>query len=254
MMADPLATLIKVKDMGYQDFEIYGFDPDQLTYYGIEAGEFKQRLDDMGLSVSSGHYGLADHREDADAMKRYVDQCIKGAKALDSKYITWPWHPPEHRNHESFKALPEILNRIGEQVTDAGLSFAYHNHGFEFEDYGGVNGYDIVMAEIDPELVKLQLDMYWSEHSIPGVTVDLIARDPKRFVMWHLKDMDKVTRDYTEMGNGSIDYHEILSTASQEGLEYYYIEQGGNFAKSSVESAATSARYFKAELQKYLDA
>ena len=23
--------------------------------------------------------------------------------------------------------------------------------------------------------------------------------------MWHIKDMDKITRDYTELGNGSID-------------------------------------------------
>ena len=253
MMADPIATLEKVKAMGYQDFEIYGFDPDQLTYYGIEAGEFKQRLDDMDLSVSSGHYGLANYRGDADAMTRYVDQCIKGAKALDAAYITWPWHPPEHRNLESFKALPEILNRIGEQVTAAGLGFAYHNHNFEFEDFGGTNGYDIVMAETDPRLVKLQLDMYWAQHSSPVSSVDLIARDPDRFVMWHIKDMDKVTRDYTEMGNGSIDYHDILSKASQKGLEYYYIEQGGNYAINSVQSAATSAEYFKKELIQYFE-
>lgn len=253
MNEDPLGTLEKVKAMGYQDFEIYGFDPDKVTYYGIEAGELKKRLDDMGLSISSGHYGLTDYRNDADAMKRYVDQCIKGAKALDAAYITWPWHPPEHRNLESFKALPEILNRIGEQVNKAGLGFAYHNHGFEFEDFGGTNGYEIVMAETDPNLVKLQLDMYWSEHSIPGITVDLIARDPERFVMWHIKDMDKVTRDYTEMGNGSIDYHDILSRASQDGLQYYYIEQGGNFAVNSVQSAATSAEYFKKELTGYFE-
>ena len=253
MQADPIGTLEEVKAMGYQDFEIYGFDPDKLTYYGVEAAEFKQRLDDMGLSVSSGHYGLAGYRGDADAMKRYVDQCIKGAKALDAAYITWPWHPPEHRNEESFRALPEILNRIGEQVTAAGLGFAYHNNSFEFEDYGGVNGYDIVMTETDPKLVKLQLDMYWAQHSSPVSSVDLIARDPERFVMWHIKDMDKVTRDYTEMGNGSIDYHDILSRASQDGLQYYYIEQGGNYARSSMDSAATSARYFQKELKGYFE-
>ncbi len=253
MNADPLGTLQKVKDMGYQDFEIYGFAPEKLTYYGIEAHELKQRLDDMGLSISSGHYGLADYRDDTDAMKRYVDQCIKGAKVLDAAYITWPWHPPKDRNLERFKALPEVLNRIGEQVNAAGLGFAYHNHGFEFVDYDGTNGYEIVMAEADPELVKLQLDMYWSEHSIPGITVDLIARDPERFVMWHIKDMDKITRDYTEMGNGSIDYHDILSRASQEGLQYYYIEQGGNFAVNSVQSAATSAKYFQKELKEYIE-
>lgn len=254
METDPVGTLKAVKAMGYEDFELYGFEPDKLAYYGFKATEFKDILDDLGLSISSGHYGLADFRDDPEAMKRYVDRCIEGAKAIDSAYITWPWHPPEHRNLESFKALPEILNGIGEQVTQAGLGFAYHNHNFEFEDFDGTNGYDIIIKETDPALVKLQLDMYWSEHSSPVSTADLIARDPDRFVMWHLKDMDKVTRDYTEMGNGSIDYHDILSRASQEGLQYYYIEQGGNFAKNSMESVATSARYFKQELQQYFEA
>jgi len=253
MAKDPVATLEAVRAMGYEDFEIYGFEPEKLAYYGFKASEFKSILDDMGLSVSSGHYGLMDYRDDQEALMRYVDQCIEGAKAIDSAYITWPWHPPKDRNLESFKALPEILNRIGEQVTAAGLGFAYHNHNFEFEDFGGTNGYDIIMAEADPKLVKLQLDMYWSAHSSKVSTVDLIARDPERFVMWHIKDMDKVTRDYTEMGNGSIEYHQVLSNASQKGLEYYYIEQGGNFAKSSMESIATSADYFKRELKHYLD-
>ena len=253
MTKDPLGTLKEVAAMGYENFEIYGFDPDKLTYYGIKAAEFKKVLDDMGLTVTSGHYGLSEFMDDPEGMKRYVDQCIKGAKALNSPYITWPWMPPEARNLEGFKKLPDVLNAIGEQVTAAGLGFTYHNPGFEFEDFGGINGYDIVTQQTDPELVKLQIDMYWVEHSSPVSTIELIARDPSRFVMWHIKDMHKESRDYTELGNGSIDYHELLSKVNKEGLEHYYIEQGGNFAINSVRSAATSAAYFKKELKQYLD-
>ena len=67
--------------------------------------------------------------------------------------------------------------------------------------------------------------------------------------MWHIKDMDKVTRDYTELGNGSIDYTQILPDPEKSGLKYYYIEQGGNFAVNSMESVATSALFFKKNLQ-----
>ena len=98
------------------------------------------------------------------------------------------------------------LNTIGEQVAAAGLGFAYHNHGFEFEDHGGENGFDIIIKETDPALVKLQIDMYWVMHSSKQTPKELIAAQPGRFVMWHIKDMDKVSRDYTELGNGSIDY------------------------------------------------
>jgi sugar phosphate isomerase/epimerase len=96
------------------------------------------------------------------------------------------------------------------------------------------------------------MDLYWVMHSSKSTPKELIQRQPGRYVMWHIKDMDKVTRDYTELGNGSIDYLEILPNPEVSGLEYYYIEQGGNFAHSAMKSAEDSAKYFKAHLQKFL--
>ena len=69
--------------------------------------------------------------------------------------------------------------------------------------------------------------------------------------MWHIKDMHKESRDYTELGNGSIDYHAIMPDPEKAGLEFYYIEQGGNFAVNSMQSIEDSATYFNAELKKY---
>ena len=60
--------------------------------------------------------------------------------------------------------------------------------------------------------------------------------------------MDKHSRDYTELGNGSIDYVTMLPDPEESGLLFYYIEQGGNFAVNSMESAATSIAYFKKHL------
>ena len=80
---------------------------------------------------------------------------------------------------------------------------------------------------------------------------DLINKAKGRFRLWHIKDMHKVSRDYTELGNGSIDYHDILPDPEASGLEYFYIEQGGNFTNSPLESAGSSAAYFQSELQQH---
>lgn len=253
MAKDPIATLKALKKMGYQDFELYGFDEAAGTFYGFKAAEFKNILDDLELTVTSGHYGFAPYLDKTDdELKRYVDQCIIGAKAINSNYITWPWIAPEQRNIETYKRMPQKLNLIGEQVTKAGLGFAYHNHGFEFEDHNGQNAYDIIMSETDPDYVKLQIDMYWVMHSSNKTPKEYVEMHPGRFVMWHIKDMDKVTRDYTELGNGSIDYHQVLPDPVRSGLEFFYIEQGGNFASNSMKSAQDSAKYFKSDLQQYL--
>lgn len=253
MNDDPINTLKALKAMGYVDFEIYGFDDQKVTYYGIDAAEFKKQLEDLELSVTSGHYGFSPYlSQTEDELKRFVDQCIKGAKALDTPYITWPWIAPEQRTMDNFKLMSQKLNVIGEQIKAAGLGFAYHNHGFEFEEHDGEIGYDIILQETDPDLVKLQIDMYWVMHSSKLTPKEWIAKQPGRYVMWHIKDMDKVSRDYTELGNGSINYEEIMPDPTESGLEYYYIEQGGNYAHSPMKSAEDSATFFKANLQKYL--
>ena len=75
----------------------------------------------------------------------------------------------------------------------------------------------------------MELDLYWAVHSYPGKPIDLIKRQPGRFVMWHIKDMDKITRDYTELGNGSIDWNEEISpTPNDIGFDYSYIMAATN--------------------------
>jgi sugar phosphate isomerase/epimerase len=105
------------------------------------------------------------------------------------------------------------------------------------------------MQKTDPDLVKLQLDLYWTAHSSSRSPHEWFALQPGRFVMWHVKDMDRKTRDYTELGNGSIDYTRIMPEAELAGLEEYFAEQGDNFAVDPVHSIATSAAYVKRYLE-----
>ncbi len=250
---DVTGTVKKVAAIGYEDCETYGFDPAQMKYYGLNASSFKQLLADNNMITTSGHYDFTKYFDKStDAMLQYVDRCIEGAQALGQKYITWPWLDPAFRTQENFRVLAGKLNTIGERVSKAGLGFAYHNHDFEFVDYNGETGYDIIMKETDPALVKLQMDLYWVMHSSKRTPAQLFALQPGRFVMWHIKDMDKISRDYSELGNGSIDFTVILPEAKRAGLQYYYIEQGGNFAKNPMQSIEDSAVYFKKNLEKYL--
>jgi sugar phosphate isomerase/epimerase len=253
MAENPIKSLKTIAGFGYQDTETYGYDGPKKQFYGMPATDFKKVLEDNSLESTSGHYDFIKYfNGSTEELLRYTDQSIEGALALGQKYITWPWLDPESRSIEKFKLLAEKLNMIGERVNKAGLGFAYHNHDFEFTDHNGEIGYNIILGDTDPELVKLQIDLYWVAHSSPISAHELFMKAPGRFVMWHIKDMDKVSRDYTEMGNGSIDYTKILPDATLSGMEYYYIEQGGNFAQDPIQSVKESAEYFKKHLIKLL--
>ena len=85
-------------------------------------------------------------------------------------------------------------------------------------------------------------------HSSARTPHELFELQPGRFVMWHIKDMDKARR-YTELGNGTIDFTTIMPDAPLAGLEQYFVEQGDNFAVSPMKSIETSAQYVRKYLQ-----
>jgi sugar phosphate isomerase/epimerase len=249
MAKDALGTLKQIAALGYRNLETYGFEPDTLKYYGMQAAEFRKVLDGLGLATTSGHYDLHEYlNKPAEAMTAYIERCILGAHALGQKYITWAWLDPQSRGLDSFKLVAQRLNLIGAQAAKAGLKVAYHNHDFEFIPHDGQIGYDIILRETDPALVKLQMDIYWVAHSSARSPHELFELQPGRFVMWHVKDMDTQKR-YTELGKGSIDFTRIMRDAQLAGLEEYFVEQGDNFAVSPMQSIEASARY----VRKYLE-
>jgi sugar phosphate isomerase/epimerase len=248
MAKDAVGTLRRAAALGYRNFETYGFDPEPVKYYGMPAGEFRKLLDDLGLATTTGHYDLHRYLAGTPAeMSAYFDRCIEGALALGQKYITWAWLDPQFRGLDSFKLVAERLNLIGGQAAKAGVRVAYHNHDFEFTPHDGKIGYDIIMNETDPALVKLQLDLFWVAHSSTRTAHELFRLQPGRFTMWHIKDMDKARR-YTELGNGVIDYRNVMADAQLAGLEEYFVEQGDNFAESPMKSIEVSAKYARENL------
>ena len=251
MNRDLVASLKRVAEMGYEEVETYGIDPKALTYYGLPAVEFAKRLQDHNLVTPSGHYDLQQFlRASADDLNRYVDRCAEGARILGQRYIVWPYIEPRLRTLDTYKQVAGLLNAIGSRLTKTGLHVAYHNNGGEFVAQTGQLPYDVILRETDPVLVKLQIDLYWHAHDTGDPPHTLFKRAPGRFAMWHVKDMHKVSRDYTEMGNGTIDYTKIWPDAGMSGMEHFFVEQGGNFAVSAMQSAADGIAYVKKYLQK----
>ncbi len=85
------------------------------------------------------------------------------------------------------------------------------------------------------------MDLYWIAHGSKLTPHQWFEKYPGRFVMWHVKDMHRTSRDYTELGNGTIDFTKIWPDASLAGLKHFFVEQGGNFTHDPFTSVADSA-------------
>lgn len=250
MSSNVQSTLQKVASFGYQEVETYGFNyGNNKNYWNIAPKTLKAILDDNHLTTSSGHYDLDKFMlpgKTADDLKRYVDQCIEGASVLKQNYIVWPWLDPQSRSMERFKVVAEKLNKIGEQIKQAKLQLAYHNHDFEFIDHNGKIGYDIILNETDPALVKLELDLYWISHTSKLKAHDYFIQQPGRFVCWHIKDMDKTNRElHTIVGDGTINFNDFFVDAKLAGVKHIFVEQGNNYVPDAFHCIEKSAKYIR---------
>jgi sugar phosphate isomerase/epimerase len=238
------SVLGRLAGIGYQQIEMFGYN--KGSYFGNDIASTAAMLKKYGLGSPSAHVGLSDflHKGNDDECK----QAAADAKALGNKYLVVPYLDANYRKTaDDYRRIAARLNRAGEICQSYGMKFAYHNHSFEFDSMGSQTGYDILLAETDPKLVKMELDLYWV-YNAGKDPLALFAAHPGRFVMWHVKDMDKSDKNkQTEIGAGVIDFKAIFAKAKQSGLEYFYVEQE-NYTVSPFDSMEKCFRYVKEHL------
>ncbi|CAL1518492.1 Inosose dehydratase [Chitinophaga sp. MM2321] len=234
----------KVAAAGYKLVETSGYT-DANKFWGLDAKAFRAVLTANNLQSPSGLYGI-DLKGDFEDLKRFVEAAV----TVGQKYIVMPWLFEEWRqNADDYKFLAHKLNEAGEITQQANLQMAYHNHDFEFKDFGGQTGYDILLKETDARLVKMEMDIYWIVRG-GADPVALFKKHPGRFALWHVKDMDKTDLKLnTEIGTGRIDFKKIFASAGLAGLDYAFVEQE-NFKMDPYKSIAASAAYLSKELLK----
>ncbi len=206
----------------------------------------KSLVENLGMTMPSCHTVSSiptDGGNDAvmDRMKKIADDI----KVLGAQYLVWPYlNEPDRKTLDDFKRMIELWNRFGKVCKDTDLQFAYHNHWFEFAKLDGQIPYDVIIAEADPDLVKLEMDLYWITFA-GGDPIAYFKKAPGRFPMWHIKDMDNTPKKYfTEVGNGVIDFAKIFAQRKLAGMKYFFVEQDETH-KTPYESIEISFKYLQ---------
>jgi len=204
-------TLARVSAIGYKEVEFAG-------YFGRTPAEIKAALTRFGLSAPGAHLP-------ATALPYGWERALEAAAAIGHRYLICPsLMPDERRNLDDYKRTAAQFNRAGEMTKKAGIQFAYHNHAFEFAPLDGQLPYDVLLAETDPSLVKMEMDLYWITRSNQD-PLKYFERYPGRFALLHVKDMDDTPRrGQTEVGRGIIDFKRIFAQADRAGTKHFFVE------------------------------
>ncbi len=230
---DVATTLDTIKSMGITNIEF-------SNLFGRTAADIKKLLDERGMVCTS--FGTS-----YDEALTKTQQVAENAKALGASFVRVAWIPHDNKvpfTIETTKKAVEDFNTIGKTLKDQyGLSFCYHNHGYEFSAYEKGTFFDYLVANTNPNYVNFELDILWAFH--PGADpAQLIKRYGDRFRLMHVKDLKKgVKGDFSGstdqnndvvLGTGQIDIKGVLKAARKSGIRYFYIEDESKTASKQV--------------------
>lgn len=201
-------TIDKIAGIGYSEVELHQF-------FGRTAAEVRGILDGAGLDAPARHVGLDD-------LRTRIDEIVDETTTLGCGWVVCPYVGESERTLEGYRKVADDLNAAAAVCTAAGISFAYHNHDFEFAPLDDAIPYDLLLEYCDNDLVAMELDLFWI---IKGGAnpLEYFSRHPGRFSLCHVKDMSAEGR-MVDVGAGIIDFPTIFASADQAGLEHYFVE------------------------------
>jgi sugar phosphate isomerase/epimerase len=229
MKKDFEGTIAKVAQIGYKEVEFAG-------YFGKSPQDVRKILDTNKLVSPSEHVPY-------DTVEKKWPETLEAAHAIGQTFVVCPWIEVSQREEAGgWKRAAELFNHAGEEAQKAGIQFAYHNHAFEFEPsqaLGGKLPYDFLLAETDPKLVKMEMDLCWI--TVGGHDpLEYFNRYPGRFPLVHVKDWtskgpggndyggatgaSKKPGHMTDVGQGEIDFKRVFAQSGKAGIQHYFVE------------------------------
>lgn len=232
---DVPATLDHIRQLGITDLEL-------SNLFGKTAPEFRTWLDGRGIKCSS--YGVS-----YDDIQKKPAEVLQNAKTLGVQFVRVAWIPHEGAFDTTMvRKAAAVFNTFGQQARQQGITFCYHNHGYEFAPYGTAAStagtlYDELMRLTNPDFVSFEMDIAWT--FLPGQNpATLLAKYPNRFRLMHLKDIRKgvpgndqgklANENSVVLGTGQLDWPAILKAVNKSGIVHLYIEDESQAAAQQV--------------------
>lgn len=243
----PLDTVLPMlAAIGYAQVEGFGGlasenGPNGLGGLYADAPRLKAALDGAGLAMPSGHMGL-------DLLQR-PDLALPLARLLGIQTVVCPWLAPNQRPADAagWRALGEKLAGLARPFQDAGLTFAYHNHDFEFEALpDGRYPMDVLLAAAPG--IAAEVDIAWIVRG-KADPFAWLERNGNRVVAVHLKDIapegqNAAEDGWADLGHGIVPWGRLLPLVKTGTGARYFIAEHDNPSdiKRFAQRSYTAAR------------
>jgi sugar phosphate isomerase/epimerase len=251
----PYEVLRRLKTIGYSAVEV-----SQIPMTANNVTEMRRAKDQLGIDFGALSAGLGGDANDS--LVEDYSKIIGDARTLGAVRLRIGMMPlSAMASHEALLAFCRQAEEISVRLADEGITLYYHNHHLEFAKRGSSTVLDIIRAEAPT--MRLEIDVHWVQRG---------GKDPVRTLqkyaglvgLVHLKDyrigelppaafdarqsgdlaafMQAFTGvvQFGEVGEGNLDWTEIITQAIASGAEYLFIEQDEQYGRDPFDCLLTS--------------
>jgi sugar phosphate isomerase/epimerase len=223
-------TIKQLSDAGFQTIELcspVGYA--QFGFGGLaksKGAELRKILGDNGVKCVSSHFGMKELRDNLAGRIAWASDV--GLTQMLVPTLDGPKKPTV----DDVKKAADEYNKMGEQAAKANITQGLHDEGFEIGMVDGKRVYDMLFGLLDPKYVKFQFQVSEIQHGLDAA--EYFTKYPGRFISMHVQGWSTQTKKMMPVGQDSLDWKKIFSTAKIGGIKNYFVEMDLDMMKASV--------------------
>jgi sugar phosphate isomerase/epimerase len=251
------ATLKSLADIGFGSVEV-----SQIPMTPDVISDFARARDDLGVQIAAISATVTDQPGANEPLDTRFDKIVADCHTLQTSNIRIGMMP--HAAMRSAAALTNFCTMADEQarrLADEGIQLHYHNHHIEFAKRGGVYILDHIREQA-PNL-RFEIDVHWvqrgAEHpqsilknyaglvdlvhlkdyrigDLPDEAFNALVRGDQE--TWHVAWTNVI--EFGEVGEGNLDWPDIIDTAIASGARHLLIEQDRQYGRDPFDSLTIS--------------
>ncbi|MHA2787650.1 sugar phosphate isomerase/epimerase family protein [Corynebacterium sp. S7] len=253
-------VLERLKELNIASVEVSQIPMNEENTAGLERG-----INELGIEVGALSVALGPGNPTLDNLDENFDKIVADSKRLNVKFLRIGMMPFSAMvSKEATEAWAAQVEPYAAKLNDEGLTLCYHNHHVDLHKFGEERIFDIV-RRVAPSLY-FEVDLHWVQRG--GMApLDMLKAYSGVCKLIHVKDFrvtelpaeamelmeaGKVEEGYdkfvnivqfAEVGQGNMNWPELLPAAKDAGAEYFFIEQDLTYGRDPFDCIKDSREY-----------
>ncbi|MGL4949140.1 MAG: sugar phosphate isomerase/epimerase family protein [Anaeroplasmataceae bacterium] len=248
------SVLEKLSKMGYRCIEV-----SQVEMTPANVSELKRACKDFNIEIAALSASVEPMMPGQEALTTHFDKIVQDCVDLNCKFLRVGMLPFGYIGSlEKALTFASIIEAQAVKLKEHGIRLYYHNHHIEFIKYDGKYLLDIIKD--NTKEIGFELDVHWIQRGGEN-PVEYIKQYKGRLELLHLKDYKIISPNFegisladigkfmqafndvvrfAEIGEGSLDFTNIIKTGIETGARFLLIEQDDTYGRDPFESLKIS--------------